>query len=129
MRMHYYDGPGKPSIIKDVDWFYALGIPPRFISMDQEEHDYLFALQLMHGSQVELVSFQEYHDFGWANQKQNPLDRYMQGVCCSHPALLELMIKPHGDEIAKKQMKIRRDREQAQQLHINQSIYPSRMFI
>lgn len=107
--LYHYDGMGKPQFAKDVHWFFELGVTPKYIAMDQDEHHYLSALQFMHGKEVKIIHFQDFHDYGWANQKQNPLDLYLAGVCCSIDFLTDLMASPHGDLRWKRELE-RRER-------------------
>lgn len=109
-HMYQYDGIGKPLARFDVhglfmsDWM-------KVVVMSPDEEEFLYALQLVHGKELLLVDFQVFHDYGWADQKRNPLDLYMRNVACSIPHLTDLMVSPYGDL---KWKKVLQERERKQ---------------
>lgn len=72
----------------------------KLISMGQEEHDYLSAMQLMFGTTVTIIPFQKLHDVYWCgdNYKILSLSVYLSGFLFStDPAFLYYMMDNLGD--------------------------------
>lgn len=122
-NLYHYGGAGRPDFVKDVHWYYDLAIVPTMIAMDQDEHDFLSALELMYGNKVEIIHFQTFHDEAWANQKKYTLDSFMSRVCCSIDFLTDLMPSNHGDLRWKRELERRKRAEQRLRCTLPQGIF------
>lgn len=72
----------------------------KLISMGEDEQDYLFAMQLMFGSQAKIIPFQQLHDDYWcdSNYKKQPLREFLRGFFFStDPSFLDYMMDNQGD--------------------------------
>lgn len=94
--VYQYNGAGRPVAKFDVHGLFSADWM-RVVVMSPEEEEFYFALQLVHGAELKLINFQDFHDYGWANPKQNPLDLYMKDVACTNCNLTDLMMNPRGD--------------------------------
>lgn len=110
-KMYQYNGPGKPIASVNVD---AVFMAPwmKVLAMSEEEHDYLSALELMHGTKLDLHHFEAFHDGVWDRAVAYGIANTMDNLMCSHSAITELLMKLHGVEIWKRELKRRERIEQ-----------------